>query len=110
MTKIQNSSDNQDIQRRRRKALSPEARLNQLIALSLDLIERQIIEGTVSASVLTQILKMGSAKEELEIEKLRSDTKLSNAKVVSIENTQRAEENYKLVLEALRGYRGEANE
>lgn len=93
--------------RKRRKALSDEARLNQLVSLAYDAAEEQLLNRTASASVITQILKMGSLKEQLEIEKLRSDTKLSHAKVDAIEAGQRSEQEYAEVLSAMRLYRGE---
>lgn len=92
--------------RKRRKALSDEARLNQLVSLAYDAAEKQLLDGTASASVITQILKMGSLKEQLEIEKLRSDTKLSHAKVDAIEAGQRSEERYLEALEAMKRYSG----
>lgn len=104
MPKVRESVDKEP--KKRRKALSDEARLNQLISLAYDAAEKQLLDGTASASVITQILKMGSLKEQLEIEKLRSDTKLSHAKVDAIEASQRSEERYLEALEAMKKYSG----
>lgn len=43
-------------------ATTPEARENQLIALAVDLAEKQMREGTASAQVITHYLKLGSTK------------------------------------------------
>lgn len=104
MPKVRESNTKEP--RKRRKALSEEARLNYLVSLAYDAAEEQLLNGTASASVITQILKMGSLKEQLEIEKLRSDTKLSHAKVDAIEASQRSEEQYLKALEAMKTYSG----
>ena len=41
----------------RRPAITPEARENQMIALAVDLAERQLLEGTASSQVITHYLK-----------------------------------------------------
>lgn len=92
--------------KKRRKPLSDEARLNRLVSLAYDAAEEQLLNGTASASVITQILKMGSLKEQLEIEKLRSDTKLSHAKIERLESDQRMEEGYMEAIAAMKRYSG----
>ena len=52
--------------RKRRTAMSVEARENQMIALAVDLAEKQLMEGTASSQVITHYLKLGSTKERLE--------------------------------------------
>ena len=54
--------------RKRRTAMSVEARENQMIALAVDLAEKQLMEGTASSQVITHYLKLGSTKERLEKE------------------------------------------
>lgn len=104
MPKVLESSGKES--RKSRKPLSEEARLNRLVSLAYDAAEEQLLNGTASASVITQILKMGSLKEQLEIEKLRSDTKLSHAKIDMMEANQRSEERYLEALEAMKRYSG----
>ena len=55
-----------DDEPKRKKALSPEARENQLIAYATNLAERQLREGTASSQVIVHYLKLGSSKERLE--------------------------------------------
>ena len=71
MAKVASSSSS----RKRRPALSPEARENQLISLAVDLAEKQLQEGTASSQVITHYLKLGSTKERLEKEKLEEENK-----------------------------------
>ena len=60
----------------KRPALTPEARENQMIALAVNLAEKQLQEGTASSQVITHFLKLGSTKERLEKEKLEEENKL----------------------------------
>lgn len=56
---------------RRPRAKTPEGREQQLIASAFDLVEQQIANGTVSAQVLSYLIKLPSEREKLEREKLR---------------------------------------
>ena len=90
--------------RGRKPATTPEARENQLIALAVDLAEKQLSEGTASAQVITHYLKLGSTKERLEKEKLEQENALLRAKTNAIQvqeqNSLAAEE----ALAALKSY------
>ena len=66
--------------KRTRPALTPEARENQLIAMAVDLAEKQLLEGTASSQVITHYLKLGSSRDRLEREKLQEENKLLRAK------------------------------
>ena len=88
-------------------ARSPEARENQMIALAVDLAEKQLIEGTASAQVITHYLKLGTLKEQLEREKLEKENELLKAKTEAIQSAQRVEELYSNALEAMRRYSGD---
>ena len=59
--------------RKVRPALNPEARENQLIALAVDLVEQRLLDGTASSQETTHFLKLGSMKNQLEMEKLREE-------------------------------------
>lgn len=91
---------------RRRPALSPETRENQLIALAVDLTERRLIEGTASSQETTHFLKLGSMKNRLEMEKLREENKLLQAKTDAIKQAKRVEELYSEAISAMRRYSG----
>ena len=89
-----------------RPALTPEARENQMIALAVDLAEEQLRSGKASSQVITHYLKLASSKYKYELEKLKSDTKLQEAKASQIADQKAQEELYLKALEAMRDYSG----
>ncbi len=89
-----------------RPALTPESRENQLIALSVDLAEKQLREGTASSQVITHFLKLGSTKNQLELEKIRHENALLEAKTQSLQSAKRVEELYENALNAMKDYSG----
>ena len=86
--------------------LTPEARQNQLIALSIDLAEKQLREGTASAQVVTHYLKLATERERLETRKLEKEIAMIEAKTEALHSTKEIEEMYKDALEAMRSYSG----
>lgn len=92
--------------RRRPPATTPEARENQLIALAVDLAEKQLSEGTASSQVISHYLKLGSTKERIEKEILQSQRELIKAKTEAIQSAKRVEELYSNALNAMRSYSG----
>lgn len=92
-----------------RPALTPEARENQLIALAYDLAEQQLLDGTASSQVVTELIKSGSTRRRLEKEKLEQEIELMRAKTESIESAQRVEELYKNAIDAMQIYNGSKN-
>lgn len=96
--------------KKRRAATSPESRENQMIAMAVDLAEKQLIEGTASSQVITHYLKLGSMRERLEKEKLARENELLKAKTDAIQSAKRMEEVYMNALDAMRTYSGKENE
>lgn len=92
-----------------RPALTPEARENQMIALAVDLAEKQLLEGTASSQVITHYLKLGSTKERIEKEILEKQKELISAKTESIQSAKRIEELYSEALNAMRNYNGQGD-
>lgn len=90
--------------RRSRPAKTPEARENQMIALAVDLAEKQLLEGTASAQVITHYLKLGSTKERIEKEILEKQKELIVAKTESLQSQKKVEELYANALSAMRSY------
>lgn len=86
--------------------LSDEARENRIIAGAYNLAEKQILEGTASAAVITHFLKLGSEKERLEREKLRGENELLRTKVDAYEQQKKSDRDYSVVIAALRSYKG----
>lgn len=92
--------------RRRPPATTPEARENQMVALAVDLAEKQLRNGTASSQVLTHYLKLGTIKERKELLLLEQEIELKKAKTESIQSAKRVEELYKEALNAMRSYSG----
>lgn len=92
--------------RKRRPALSPEARENQMISLAVDLAEQQLIDGTASSQVITHFLKLGTTKAELEKEKLKRENKLLESKTKAIESAEETKILYENALKAMKDYAG----
>lgn len=99
-------SNSETSQARRRPATTPEGRENQLIALAVDLTEKQLREGSASSQVITHYLKLGSSREKLEQERLRRENHLLEAKAEAIASAKRVEELYGKALNAMRNYAG----
>jgi hypothetical protein len=96
--------------RRQAPAMTPEAREKQLISLAVDLAEKQLAEGTASSQVITHYLKLGSTKETLEKDKLKTENELLKAKTDAIKSAQTVETLYKEALGAMRQYSGITDE
>lgn len=77
-----------------------------MIALAVDLAEKQLLEGTASAQVITHYLKLGTMREKIEREILEEQKKLVEAKTESLQSTKRIEELYLNAQEAMRKYSG----
>ena len=94
--------------KRTRRATTPEAREDQLIALAVDLAEQKLRDGTASNSMIVHYLKLGSTKEKLEKEILAEQVELVKAKTESIKAARQIEELYKNALDAMRSYSGQS--
>ena len=93
--------------KKRRPALTPEARENQLVALAVDLAERQLIEGTASSQVITHYLKIGSTEQKKRMEHLEAENALLRVKAENLERASKIEDLYKEAIDVFKIYRGE---
>lgn len=93
--------------RRRRPATTPEGRETQLIADAYNLAERQLIEGSASAQVITHFLKAGSTRDALERRKIEQENLMMSARIEEIASRQRQEELFVEALRAMRSYTGQ---
>lgn len=93
--------------RKGQPATTPEGRENQLIALAVDLAEKQLAEGTASAQVISHYLKLGSTREKLEQERLERENHLLGVKAEQMASAKRIEELYETALNAMRAYAGQ---
>ena len=92
--------------RTRRRALTPEARENQLISLAVDLVEQRLIDGTASSQETTHFLKLASSKAKLENKLLETEIELKSAKKKQIESEERREALFKEAIDAMKRYSG----
>lgn len=96
-----------DRRRRRRPATTDEGREAQLVALAMDVAEKQMIDGTASSQVITHFLKIGSSREKLERLRLEGENKLIEAKIEASASAKRIEDLYENALKAMKTYKGE---
>jgi hypothetical protein len=80
---------------------------NRLISLATELAEKQLREGTASAQVISQLLKLGSSRERLEQQKIDYENQLTKVKMEALANQQKTDEMYKKALDAMRSYSGQ---
>lgn len=110
MTKVRTTNSNSKAKSRR--ATTPEARIDQLISLAVDLAEQQLRDGTASSQIVTHYLKLASTKEKdkIDIEILEEQKKLLAAKTKSIESAERSEELYSKAIAAMQRYSGNGSQ
>lgn len=92
-----------------RPAITPEARENQCISLAMDLAEKQLRDGTASSQLITEFVKRGSTKAQLEKEILAEQKSLMVAKTEALQSAKRIEELYTNALNAMRNYAGQGD-
>lgn len=93
--------------RKIRPAITPEGRESQLISMATDLIEQRIRDGTASSQETTAIIKGTLTKSRLEIEILKKQKELIEAKTESLKTGARLEELYTNAMNAMRRYTGQ---
>ena len=92
--------------KRRPPALSLEDREIQLSARAMELAEERLIDGTASNQVILYYLRLGSAREQMERDKLRRENDLLTAKVKALEAAANNEELYSRAIMAMKSYQG----
>lgn len=102
-------SEEPSVTKRTKKALSPEARENQLINLAVNLAEEQLANGTASSQVITHFLKLGTEKTKLEREILEAQRDLYKAKTKALEDASDMKVLYENALAAMQRYSGTIN-
>lgn len=93
--------------RKQMPAKTPEARENQLVNLAVEETERRLLNGTASSQIITTLLKLATTKAQLELEKLRSDIALQQAKEQEIADKASNSDLYAKALAAFRSYKGD---
>lgn len=96
--------------RKRPPSRTLDGREKEVVSLAVDLAEQQLRDGTASPSVITHYLKLGTVSYQLELEKLRHENELLQAKTDNIRSLGRMEELYAEAIESLRRYQGADDE
>ena len=96
--------------RRSNPVQNPEDRELQLTAAAMNLAEKQLLEGSASATVIVHFLKLGSQRAQLEAEQLRHQTMLLEARSDEIHGRQGQAELLDRALKAFTQYSGRDEE
>lgn len=91
---------------KKRPAISPEDRENQLIALAMDKVEERMLEGTATSQEYVHFLKLATTKERLEKEKLELELDLVKAKTELARSEKHSEQMYAEAIKAIGLYQG----
>lgn len=93
-------------QQRRRPAIDPEVREKQLVSRAMDLAEQRLMDGTASSQEIVYFLKLGSQKHQAEMDKLKEENKLLQAKTEHLEATKISSAMFEDAIKAMRNYQG----
>lgn len=93
--------------RRKRLPKNPDARDEYLFGLAIDCVEERLRNGTASASEVVHILKLGSEREKLEIQRLHEEVELAKAKTENLKAERANLDMYERALKAMQRYSGE---
>lgn len=91
---------------KKRPAMSAEAVENRLINKSYKAVEERIDNGSATAAELIHFLRLGSTKEQLELEKLKKENELLKAKAGAIRSQEETKEMYENAIKAFNKYSG----
>ena len=100
-------NDDKQQRPRRRPATTPEGRESRMVAMAVDLAEKQLANGTASAQVISHYLKLGSTREKLEQARLENENLLLTTKVETMRSAKRMEDLYSEAIDAMRQYAGQ---
>ena len=89
------------------KPMDPRRRLDQLINMAYDSVEEDIRNKKVSPTVLNQLLRMGTERDALETENLRTKSELNKSRVKEIDEKASQKQLMEDALAAIKDYRGE---
>lgn len=88
-------------------AMTPEAREQQLIAKAERLAEQKIEDGTASPQIIVHYLRLGSTRNLLEQELLKTKNELEAAKIEAIKSQAKLETMFEEAVSAFTRYSGQ---
>lgn len=86
---------------------SPEEMETYLIGLAYKRTEKQIMDGTVSPTTLNYFLRLGGTRAEEELEKLKKENLLLEAKAKNLESHESIQELFAQAMDMFGVYSGE---
>lgn len=98
------------VKKRRAPAKTAEGRESQLISLTYDQAEVQLLSGKASSQTMHHFLEAGSTKHKLMKEKLERENDLLRAKVEALKSVQNVEVLYEKAIDAMKRYNGSSEE
>ena len=87
-------------------ARSEEELEKQCISEATDMALEQLRNRTASSQIIVHYLKLGSLKEQAELEKTRNEIELLKAKKKAIESDEERNKKYQEVIDAITSYMG----
>lgn len=106
MSEVRNDENTKDTNR----AMDPRRRLDQLINLAFDSVEEDILTKKASPSVLNALLRMGTERDLLETENLRTKSELNKSRIKEIDEKASQKQLMEDALSAIKSYRGESDD
>lgn len=91
-------------------ATTPEQIENECISLAFEEARKRLANGTATSQLITEFVRAGSYKRELEIEELKNKNELLLAKVKTLESQRSSEEIAAKALEAMKTYMGQGDD
>ena len=104
---VRRNEDEHFAPKRRSPAKTPLEREHVLVSKSLNLIERQIEDGSVSSTVLAIYAKAGTERERLEKERLTNENAVLRKKLETMEAAIDVKNLMEEALYAFKGYTGQ---
>ena len=80
------------------------------IGEATDMALEQLRNRTASSQIITHFLKLGSLKEQAELEKTKNEIELLKAKKKAIESDEERSKKYQEVIDAITSYMGKDSE
>lgn len=93
--------------RQRPPARTAEEQEDRMISLAYDLAERKLEDGTASSQLITQLIKAGSRREQLEQRNKELENELLIAKTKALESAEQVEKLYAQAIAAMQLYAGD---
>ena len=100
--------DDNVIPMRRPPARTRERRTQQLVVLAEELVEERLRNGTASPTEVTAVLRLGTAQELANVERIKAQTDYLHAQRAKAESETVREEMFKEAMEAMSRYAGDS--